>query len=140
MHSPKKIFKDYKKKRLTLTPERKLVIELLHEDTSHPSIDEIHQKAKQHMPDISKTMVYNTITELEIFGEIKKLNFVDGNNPRYDPNVEPHNHLYCSRCQKVIDIEIDSNEINIDPEKFSGFQIDKTQVTFYGICPECQTS
>jgi Fe2+ or Zn2+ uptake regulation protein len=140
MHSPKKIFKVYKKRRLTLTPERRLVIELLHEDTSHPSIDEIHQKAKQHMPDISRTMVYNTITELEIFGEIERLNFVDGNNPRFDPNVEPHNHLYCSHCHEVIDIEIDSNEINIDPEKFSGFQIDKTQITFYGICPGCQES
>ena len=140
MQSPEKIFEVYKQKRLTLTPERKLIIELLHKDRSHPSIDEIHQRAQQEMPGISKTMVYNTIMELEIFGEIDKLGFVNRNNPRFDPNTEPHNHLYCSRCHRVVDIDVESNEINIDPEKFSGFTIEKYQVTFYGICPDCQES
>lgn len=140
MRSSKKIFKLYNKKRLTLTPERKIIVELLQDDTSHPSIDEIHQRAKQEMPEISKTMVYNTITELEAFGEIDKLGFVNGNNPRFDPNVEPHNHLYCSRCHQVVDIDIEPNELNINPEKFSGFQIERHQVTFFGTCPNCQES
>ena len=140
MQSLEKIFSIYKQKRLTLTPERKLIIELLHDDRSHPSIDEIHHRAKQQLPHISKTIVYNTITELETFGEINKLDFVNENTPRYDPNVTPHNHLYCSRCHRAFDIAIDPNELNIDPEKFSGFTIEKYQVTFYGICPDCQES
>jgi len=140
MQSPEKIFTLYKQKRLTLTPERKLIIELLYGDKSHPYIDEIHQRAKQHMPDISKAMVYNTISELETFGEIEKLGFVNGNNPRFDPNVEPHNHLYCSKCHRAFDIAIDPNEFNIDPEKLSGFQIDKYQITLFGVCPDCQES
>lgn len=138
MQSTDEIFNLYRRKRLTLTPERELIIQLLQDDSSHPSIDEIHQRAKQHMPDISKAMVYNTISELETFGEIEKLGFVNGNNPRFEPNVEPHNHLYCSQCHRVLDIDIDSNEINIDPEKFSGFEIENYELTFYGICPECQ--
>ena len=140
MNTPKKIFKIYKNKRLTLTPERRLIIELLADDTSHPSVDEVQQRAKQHIPDISRTMVYNTIIELETFGVIEKLDFVDENLPRYDTTVEPHSHLYCSRCHRVVDIDVDSNEINIDPEKFSGFQIKNYQITFYGICPDCQES
>lgn len=140
MRSSKKIFKLYKKKRLTLTPERQLIIDLLQDDTSHPSIDEIHQRAKGQMPDISKTMVYNTVTELEMFGEIKELEFVMGSFSRYDTNIDPHNHLYCSNCHQVADIVIDSNAFNIDPEKLSGFQIDNCQATFYGICPVCQNS
>ena len=140
MQSLEKIFEVYKQKRLTLTPERKLIIELLHQDTSHPTIDEIHQRARQQMPDIPRTLIYNTITELEAFGEITKLDFVDGSTPRFDPNPAPHNHLYCTSCQRAFDIAIDPDELNIDPEKFSGFAIEKFQVTLHGICPDCQES
>ena len=140
MQSLEKIFEVYKQKRMTLTPERKLIIELLHQDTSHPTIDEIHQRARQQMPDIPRTLIYNTITELEAFGEITKLDFVDGSTPRFDPNPAPHNHLYCTSCHRAFDIDIDPDEFNIDPEKFSGFAIEKYQVTFYGICPDCLES
>lgn len=138
MQSPQKIFAHYKEKRLTLTPERKLIIELLQEDTSHPCMDEIHQRAKVQMPDISRTIVFNTVTELELFGEIKKLDFITGNSSRYDTNIMPHSHLYCTRCHRVFDIEIGLDAFIIDPEKFSGFDIEAAQVIFYGVCPDCQ--
>ena len=140
MQSVQEIINLYRQKRLRLTPERILIIELLHGDKSHPTMDEVHQRAKNHMPEIAKAIVYNTITELEIFGALKKLAFTNGSVPRYDTNTEPHDHLYCTDCHQVRDVDVDLSPLNTDLEKSSGFNIHKSRVISFGLCPDCQKS
>jgi Fe2+ or Zn2+ uptake regulation protein len=62
----------------------------------------------------------------------------EGGN-RYDKELQPHHHLYCQRCQKLIDINLDDASVMVPDYPALGFKVKRTQVTFYGICSECQT-
>ena len=51
-----------------------------------------------------------------------------------------HHHLICTKCQKIIEMadELESYESFIK-EKY-GFDVIDHDLTFYGICKECQSS
>lgn len=138
MQSPKAIINRYRQKRMRITPQRRLIMELLIEDNAHPCVYEIYEQAKAQMPDISRATVYNIFNELEELGAIKKLDYVMGSCSRYDTNIQPHDHFNCTECGQMVDISKDPCANDIDHNKLSGFKIEKCQVTFYGICPDCQ--
>ena len=90
------------------------------------------------MPDISRATIYNTVKTLVSLGELHEVEELGETSKRYDPNTEPHHHLYCERCHQLIDIEPELNWISLSPEKTRGYKICRSQVTFYGLCPDCQ--
>lgn len=137
MQSPTKIINYLKQTENRISPQRRVIMELLYNDTSHPNIQEIYRRAKARMPKISKSTVYKIVNELESIGELRKLDFVIGSFSRYDTNIKPHDHLFCIECKRIIDLQEDSNTDKINSEKLTGFKIKKGQVTFTGICPDC---
>jgi hypothetical protein len=50
-----------------------------------------------------------------------------------------HHHLFCMRCHALIDISRDFKGLELSQET-GGYRIVKSQVTFYGYCPDCQDS
>ena len=51
-----------------------------------------------------------------------------------------HNHLICSICGNVVNIEMDVDKSFIPTEKLlqQGFDIDEIYIDFYGVCSKCQ--
>lgn len=125
---------------LKVTPQRRIILELLNGDESHPTADEIYQRVLAVMPDISRTTIYNTLRELVALGALTEVHDLSQGGLRYDTNTGPHHHLFCTRCHALIDIDRDFAGLNLTPEEASGYQVMKHQVTFYGICPTCQTT
>jgi Fur family peroxide stress response transcriptional regulator len=64
------------------------------------------------------------------------------NDSHYDGNrPEPHPHLICIKCNKIIDGEADFEPSAIRKlEQASGYRILHTRVSFYGLCPDCKQS
>ena len=51
----------------------------------------------------------------------------------------PHNHLICSICGNIVNIEIDVDKSLIPTEKLQqGFDINGIYIDFYGVCPKCK--
>ena len=50
----------------------------------------------------------------------------------------PHNHLICSICGNIVNLEIDVDKSLIPTEKLQGFEIDGIYIDFYGVCPKCK--
>jgi Fe2+ or Zn2+ uptake regulation protein len=123
---------------LRITPQRRVILELLADDDSHPTAEQVYQRALAVMPDISRTTVYNTFRELSDMGELSPVHDLSEGGQRYDTNTETHHHLYCVACHRLIDIAHDFEGLDLAPEESSGYRILSRQVTFYGICPECQ--
>jgi Fe2+ or Zn2+ uptake regulation protein len=90
------------------------------------------------MPDVSRTTVYNTFRELSDMGELTPVQVLSEGGQRYDTNEEAHHHLYCLECHNLTDIDRDFEGLDLAPEDKIGYQILSRQVTFYGICPDCQ--
>lgn len=123
---------------LRITPQRRAIVELLVDDDSHPTAAQVYERLLPTMPDISRATVYNTLHELSELGELRLVHDLPEGGHRYDTKNEIHHHLYCVRCHRLRDIDRDFSGLDLAPEEKSGYQILNRQVTFYGVCPECQ--
>lgn len=124
---------------LKITPQRRVILDLLAGDDSHPTAEQVYQRVLEVMPDISRTTVYNTLRELSDMGELTPVQDLSDGGLRYDTNNEAHHHLYCVKCHTLIDVNRDFEGVHLSPGETSGYRILSRQVTFYGICPDCQT-
>ena len=121
-----------------ITPQRRLIFKILHNNEDHPRAEEIYSAAKEIMPDISRTTVYNTLKELVGLGLVEPVQNIDENSARFDPRISTHHHLYCQHCHRIIDVDLDVSGIIPPPDASIGFEILRKQITFFGYCPNCQ--
>ena len=138
MHNIEEVISDFRKKGFKITPQRRMIFEIILNNDTHPNVNDIYQQIKTNMPDISKTTVYNTLRELHQLGVIVIVHNAGEDMSRYDPKTENHHHLYCLACHRIIDIDMDIKNMELSEQASLGFKIIKKQITFYGYCPECQ--
>ncbi|MFW5713437.1 MAG: Fur family transcriptional regulator [Brevefilum sp.] len=138
MRRTKKVIEKFRDKGLRVTPQRRLIFELLAVADSHHTVEDLYQKIRQKMPDVSLATVYNTVHELVEMGELKEVKCPGSDSTRYDTNTTQHHHIYCEKCHQIVDVEGDLMDIHFPKELFSGYKINRSQVTFYGICPKCR--
>ncbi len=120
---------------LRMTPQRAAILEYLDGNRSHPSADEIFRSVRKKYPMISFATVYNTLEALKEKGSVMELT-IDPRRRRYDPNTNPHHHLICVRCRKVIDIQ-EEYGLDIPDASKRGFEVMGNHIEFYGICSDC---
>jgi Fe2+ or Zn2+ uptake regulation protein len=121
-----------------ITPQRRAIFEVLIQDDSHPTAEDIYQRVLAVMPDISRTTVYNTLRELVALGELLEVENASEGGTRYDTNADQHHHLLCLRCHRLVDVSHDFDGLDLAPGETAGYRIVRHQVTFYGFCPQCQ--
>ena len=120
-----------------VTPQRRYIFQVLEGNTDHLSAEEVYEKARAHVPDISLATVYNTLRELVSLGEIRELDWGEGKS-RYDPDTSCHQHLICVRCHNVADVACGGRWLELAPEQRQGYHVLGADVTFYGLCSACQ--
>lgn len=104
----------------------------------HPSADTIYENLRKEFPNISLGTVYRNLSLLAETGEIQKLTGLD-NSDRFDGNVEPHCHFYCTKCGSVTDLEaVTPSSIAADVQKSFAGRIQGCSVNFYGTCEKCE--
>lgn len=119
-----------------MTPQRLAILAYLEGNIDHPSADDIYKAVLKKFPTMSFATVYNTLESLKNRGSVSELT-IDPDKKRFDPNPDPHNHLICNKCRKILDIHIDY-ELRVPYEKKQGFEITGNHIKFYGICPKCR--
>ena len=127
---------DVKRMPFRLTPQRMMILRLLKKDTSHPNAEDVFHKVRVEYPNVSLKTVYNTLDLLHENHIIQEL-VIEPRIKRYCPNPAPHHHLFCTSCKKVVDVFQDI-PVNVEKKQFKGFRIDNNQITFRGVCPDCQ--
>jgi Fur family ferric uptake transcriptional regulator len=121
-----------------VTPQRRVVAEVLDGEHVHMSAEAVHAAAQQKLPEISLATVYNTLNELVAMGEV--LEVAAGSGPkRYDPNVTvAHHHLVCTSCGALRDVFSPPTELqHLNSDDLYGFELTGVEITFQGLCPAC---
>jgi Fur family peroxide stress response transcriptional regulator len=121
---------------LKMTPQRLAILAYLEGNIDHPSADDIYKAILKKFPTMSFATVYNTLESLKNRGSVSELT-IDPVKKRFDPNPDPHHHLICIKCSKILDIHIDY-ELQVPYENKQGFEITGNHIEFYGICPKCR--
>jgi Fur family transcriptional regulator, stress-responsive regulator len=106
-------------------------------DHVHLTAEEVHDLARDRLPEISRATVYNTLNELVAMGEVLEVDVVDGAR-RYDPNVgEEHDHLVCDSCHAIRDVPRAGTPPAIAEGARAGYLVTAVDVTYRGLCPAC---
>ena len=137
METVEKLTKVLRNHSMKITPQRLMIFQILENNTSHPSAEEIYKRVKDIYPTVSFTTIYKTLEVLRDLGELQELT-IDDARKLYDPNTNTHHHIICTSCKKILDVFEDfSSHIKL-PESFNAnYLISHFQVSFYGICKEC---
>jgi Fur family peroxide stress response transcriptional regulator len=121
-----------------LTPQRVELVRLIASSEGHPSAAQLYERIKRQFPTMSQATVYKTLATLKDLGQV--LEIVLGADNHYDGNrLEPHTHLICVKCNKIIDGDscLDQELVN-QIEVESGFTVLRSQIAIYGLCPDCK--
>ena len=129
-----------KKRGCRLTSHRLALLRLLALSDGHPNAAQLYEELQTQFPTISLATVYKTLALLKEEGEVLEIELHNGS--RYDGNKPfPHPHLICNHCQKVIDgddVQFIHNASQAIQEHYN-FQVEQSQIVFYGLCRECQS-
>ncbi len=123
---------------LQLTRQRAAVLEVIQEAEKHLTAQEIYDRVRNLLPGIAYATVYNAVAHLCQTGHIQAVHLGSGAT-LYDRNLARHDHLVCRNCGKVLDycfpgVARALEEVTRD----TGFQAQKAELMFIGLCPECQ--
>lgn len=119
--------------------QRKIVLDVMNENYSHPTADEIYEKARIQDSHISKGTVYRNLNILWKQGLVKKVSVPNGSD-HYDFTLKEHYHFWCKNCQKIFDapdnicVKIE-NAVSTMVE--NGFSVNGHDLLFTGLCPDC---
>ena len=125
---------------LRMTHQREIILAELKRNRNHPSADELYTAVKKRIPHISLATVYRNLETLSNAGLVRKLE-VTGRQKRFDGNLDPHDHITCTVCQRIDDIFPDPDEeraLFAAQQERHGYMLTGWSVEYYGICPECQ--
>ena len=119
--------------------QRESILNALNEKLDHPTAEMVYNCVKQEQPNISLGTVYRNLNLLTDIGEAIKIPTPDGGD-RFDGNVMPHNHFFCTSCRRVLDLDLDMKNIEevnkAAAENFDGM-IESSTTIFYGKCGDC---
>jgi len=110
-------------------------------DTKHMTADQVALAARDRLGTISTQAVYDVLGALTRAGLLRRIEPA-GSPARYETRIaDNHHHVVCRSCGAITDVDCVVGEAPcLSPDNASGFVIDEAEVTFWGLCPDCQTT
>lgn len=120
------------------TAQRSEILDAVREAESHLTAGEIFERVRRRDPKIAYGTVYRSLHLLAQHGLIQELTFADQAS-RYDKRVDRHDHVHCTGCGLLIDVDVPVALIARHvAEEQSGYAIDSHHTLFAGRCPACR--
>lgn len=120
-----------------LTPQRLAILQVLEEHGGHLTPLEIYERARARIPGLTETTVYRTLEFLARNGLALVAHIGDGRLV-YESAGHNHHHLICRECGYSVEISHELlEELYAQFKERTGFRIDCSHVTFFGLCPGC---
>ena len=126
-----------KEKGFKLTPQRRLILDYIHDKESHLTAEDILHFVESRAPGVNKSTIYRTLDLLVTSGCVLK-NEVNGHFIYHQAEEGHHHHLICRSCGKSIDC---GESIFADVEEAIsaeyGFKADLKHMVVEGLCQDC---
>src|SRR6185436_13570816 len=105
----------------------------------HSDADEVHRRVQGEYSGFSLPATYAVLGALTDAGLIRRIEPA-GSPARYERRIgDNHHHVVCTACGAVADVDcVHGSAPCLAPSSTGGFEITTAEVTFWGLCPECQ--
>ncbi len=129
-----------RKRGFRLTPQREIVLSALHQIDKMASADHILDRVHEVSAAVDLSTVYRTLDLLEEFELVISSDLGEGHREyKLIGPEEPHLHLVCRKCGKVIGAEMEPAEaLSAYTLKKYGFKVDLEHLSFPGLCSDCR--
>jgi len=126
-----------KDKGYRLTPQRRMILDIIHAAEGHISADEILSRLEGKISGINKSTVYRTLELMESLNLVVRSEF-GGVKVYHHSDEGHHHHLVCKKCGR----EFHCDEAAFMPLKQSlrkklGFEADLSHHIVRGLCRDC---
>jgi len=121
-----------------LTPQRKVILDILHGNDNHLTAEDVFSQVEAKIPGVNKSTVYRTLELLESLGLVVK-NEIGGQHIFHHSEGGHHHHLICRQCERIIDCDenlLSSLESTLLKEH--DFQAELHHHVIYGVCHACR--
>ena len=123
-----------------MTPQRRLIFQILESLTSHPTAEELYYLARQQDPTLNLSTVYRTLRWLEQEDLVSTRVFhEERRQERFDPAFpSEHHHFMCTECKAVIEFDtLLFDQIKTQFEHTTSTFVQSGTIVLYGLCQEC---
>ena len=126
-----------KEKGIRLTPQRRMIVDIIHKKTEHLSAEDIIKYVQSRMPGVNKSTIYRTLELLEKNDCVFKSESASGTIYHHAEEGH-HHHLICSKCGKTVECDesLFSSVEDTLSQKY-GFQVDFQHMVISGLCQTC---
>jgi Fur family ferric uptake transcriptional regulator len=126
--------------RLRVTRPRLAVLEVLAAG-GHLEVDEIANRVRARLDSVSTQAVYDVLSALARVGLARRIEPA-GSPARYEARTgDNHHHVVCRGCGAIADVDCVVGQAPcLEPSSPAGFVIDEAEVTFWGVCADCQAN
>jgi Fe2+ or Zn2+ uptake regulation protein len=106
----------------------------------HVTADQVAGGVRGRVGPISTQAVYDVLAALTRAGLLRRIEPA-GSATRYETRVgDNHHHVVCRGCGVIADVDCVVGEAPcLSPSDAGGFVVDEAEITFWGLCPICQT-
>ncbi len=106
------------------------------DDNSHPTADQIYERVRRQIPNISLGTVYRNLQKLVAEGKLQVLTL--RRTQHFDPLIQQHQHFICQSCGRVYDVFVGAKEEILSSSlPREGFTVTSHQLSLYGTCELC---
>ena len=129
--------KTLREKGYKLTPQRRMILDILHQADSHLCAEDILAQIQSKVAGVNKSTVYRTLELLEKLGLVVKCE-LEGRMAYHHAEEGHHHHLVCRQCGRVVDCD-ESILKPLEDELVQelDFRPDLKHLVVYGLCSQC---
>lgn len=128
-----------RKNRLSLTVQRRAILENLSSRSDHPTADQIYASIQDRITGVSRTTVYRVLETFVQLGLARKISNPEA-KARFDADTSRHHHAACVACEKVIDIDAELvPDVDLQGVDLDGFEVFDCSVVAVGLCRDCRS-
>ncbi|WEO78240.1 Fur family transcriptional regulator [Cryobacterium sp. SO2] len=108
-------------------------------DSAHATAEQLFDTVSAGLPGTSLQAVYGVLNAFTTAGLVRRIEPA-GSAALFERRVgDNHHHLICTGCRSVTDVECVVGEAPcLTPGDSAGFIVQTAEVTFWGLCPDCQ--
>ena len=129
----------FKERGVPLTHQRNVIYGSIVDRKDHPTADQVYEKVRDELPNISRMTVYRVLELFVNLGLITKVCH-PGVAVRFDPTTDMHHHLICVKCHTLYDVEHSKGfAIDLPDTRDIGFEVMGYSVQFRGLCAACNS-
>lgn len=106
----------------------------------HADVDAISAGARKRLGSLSTQAVYDMLYALTAAGLLRRIEPA-GSPARFELQTgDNHHHVVCRCCAAIADVEcLTGQPPCLHAGDDVGYLVDEAEVTFWGVCPDCQS-